>query len=825
MTEETRSEAGTRPAMQTPVERLISGRREFGPPAGVAGGYPVVRPVRNRKRLLFFSGVALPAATIVIELLLGACKAMFFDPLPTGYHIALVCLTPLANWLVWRELYGDEVEARWYLGIASGMAIGVSLIYTIVSLPLLPMSIFASILGIGLLGLAPLLSLISGIAMAIRLGHRLREEVPSAAGWFFPLRGLGCGFVCSVAILVTAQYPSTMARVALHRAVSDAAETRIKGIDWLREHGQEEVVLRASKAGGFAMGGTVGPVLDLFYPVRPRQAREVYYRMTGQTVESVPLRERSRLLIDEELVISDGNPESSVMPGLSLFSSSMDGSIDGHAALGYLEWTMVFKNSGFGQAEARSEVELPPGGVVSRLTLWVNGEEREAAFAAQRKVEAAYNSVVMLRKDPVLVTSSGVDRINIRCFPVPADGEMKIRLGITAPLHMRSADAAVLRLPRFVERNFRIDDATGHAVWIEGKQSLSASSKALVAERPGAELFAVRGSLPESELAGSFPAVRASRTASESWTEDQKDGRIIRQRFEEIGSERAGRMILVFDGSAGMRAFAGPTAGQIEKHGSGRELLVVIASDSEVDEVVELARSDAAEIARKLREFEFRGGQDNLPALERAWDLAAEKPGSVIVWVHEPQTLLLSSADRLLQRIRRRPDGPLLIDLQTNPGANLIAGSFVRTQNYENALRLGRLEDDLESILATGGNSRYRAIRESSADDVKATAGRRTSSHLARLWAFDEVRRLLATDRAADLESALKIATEYQLVTPVSGAVVLETDAQYEAADLRPVDRGTVPTIPEPEEWLLLIVVSIVLAWTLLQRRRLWRTS
>ncbi|QQS47086.1 MAG: hypothetical protein IPM66_25005 [Acidobacteriota bacterium] len=220
MTEETRSEAGTRLAMQTPVERLISGRREFGPPAGVAGGYPVVRPVRNRKRLLFFSGVALPAATVLIELLLGACKAMFFDPLPTGYHIALVCLTPLANWLVWRELYDDEVGARWYLGIASGMAIGVSLIYTIVSLPLLPMSIFASILGIGLLGLAPLLSLISGIAMVIRLGHRLREEVPSVAGWFFPLRGLGCGFVCSVAILVTAQYPSTMARVALHRAVS-----------------------------------------------------------------------------------------------------------------------------------------------------------------------------------------------------------------------------------------------------------------------------------------------------------------------------------------------------------------------------------------------------------------------------------------------------------------------------------------------------------------------------------------------------------------------------------------------------------------------------
>ena len=67
---------------------------------------------------------------------------------------------------------------------------------------------------------------------------------------------------------------------------------------------------------------------------------------------------------------------------LLLTASRIDGSIDAQAALGYLEWTMVFENQSPVAREARTQILLPPGGVVSRLTLWVHGEEREAAFAA-----------------------------------------------------------------------------------------------------------------------------------------------------------------------------------------------------------------------------------------------------------------------------------------------------------------------------------------------------------------------------------------------------------------------------------------------------------
>ena len=94
-----------------------------------------------------------------------------------------------------------------------------------------------------------------------------------------------------------------------------------------------------------------------------------------------------------------------------------------------------------------------------------------------------------------------------------------------------------------------------------------------------------------------------------------------------------------------------------------------------------------------------------------------------------------------------------------------------------------------------------------------------TSKHLARLWAFDEVANLLRLGEDKSSDAAMKLASSYQIVTPLTGAVVLETQEQYQRAGLAPVSPGTVPTIPEPEEWLLMLSALLVLSWILLRRR------
>jgi hypothetical protein len=90
-------------------------------------------------------------------------------------------------------------------------------------------------------------------------------------------------------------------------------------------------------------------------------------------------------------------------------------------------------------------------------------------------------------------------------------------------------------------------------------------------------------------------------------------------------------------------------------------------------------------------------------------------------------------------------------------------------------------------------------------------AEEKASAHIVRLWAYDEILRLLSQDNYDARSKAIELATKYQLVTPVSGAVVLESQAQYDQAGLEPVEPGSVPTIPEPETWAMLIIALVLL--------------
>ena len=96
-----------------------------------------------------------------------------------------------------------------------------------------------------------------------------------------------------------------------------------------------------------------------------------------------------------------------------------------------------------------------------------------------------------------------------------------------------------------------------------------------------------------------------------------------------------------------------------------------------------------------------------------------------------------------------------------------------------------------------------------------------TSDHLARLWANDEVTRILNARDEKLNDAAIMLASSYQIVTPVTGAVVLENAQQYSASGLTPVDPGTVPTIPEPEIVVLLAVVAVFLGWVAHRKYRM----
>jgi len=419
----------------------------------------------------------------------------------------------------------------------------------------------------------------------------------------------------------------------------------------------------------------------------------------------------------------------------------------------------------------------------------------------------------------------------------PNGGEMKVRIGITAPvqLELEGGGQASLRLPYFKEHNFNVSDQATHSVWVESKQPLDVWSAALKTERVE-QGYAVRGRLKDSEMMSRQAAIRVltrEPMQTMAWAADPHGtaDEIITQTIVEKNIVPPSRIVLVVDGSAGMRAARENVAAALSRYPAGIEISLLVAAD-EVADLTGLMRLDPARtaeaLAKQVREMTFEGGRDNVPALLRAWDIAAEKSGSAIVWIHGPQPVLMVPVDELRQRWERRPVGPLLFELQVHNGPNVILEGLEGIRAVKNVPRLDGVSSDLARLFA-GWNGAARElvfVRERvEGGKLAARAGAAaSSSHLARLWARDEVMRLTSPE-IRRIDDAIKLASTYQLVTPVTGAVVLERKEQYEAAGLEPVKAGSVPTIPEPEEWLLMMVVAIVLTWAMLNRRRAWKLS
>lgn len=793
---------------------------------------------QRRDTLMFafamFGGILLPATSIIIEAVSHVCAETFFDPIPTMWHVLLVVFVPLANLQVWLAVRQGSTERPVLLGLANAVAIGISIFYTIVYLPILPMAFVALVMvGLGLLPMAPLLSLISGFI----LRRELRRIAPAslALKW----RGLAAGLALAFTLVAAAELPITLTRVGLQMAASASPDERARGLRRLRAVGNMDYLLRACYARTGKATDLVGYLFSLRDTVTPEEAREVYYRLTGETFDTrlPPKRLAGNLQPDDTFDFDPDQGETVIagkVKGLSLIASRIDGSVDADAGVGYIEWTLHFKNSSSVQQEARAHVQLPPGGVVSRLTLWVNGEEREAAFAGRAQTRQAYEQVVHQRRDPVLMTTAGRDRALVQGFPVPPNGgEMKFRFGISVPLVLEDRARGILRLPYLLERNFRVPDELTHAVWLESKKPLQAESSQLQAEQPRSDLYALRGTYNDSELSGPKGAVRVARAleVTEAWTRDplKESGKVIRQLIREREIPAASRIVLVVDTSIKMKPHVSEIIAALRTLPPNIEVKLLLADGNAVYEEgtsQHAITGSIRDLNRRLESLTFEGGADNVPALIKAWDIASENPGGVIVWVHAPQPLLLHPVEELRQRWERRPEGATLYALQTESGADRIEKQLDGIRAVEEVARMDGLRVDLERLFdqLAGDRRLIEFVRtsEKSAPALDASRVKETSAHLARLWANDEVGRLIANREKDATEKAIQVAAQYQLVTPVSGAVVLETAEQYARNGLQPVDAGTVPTIPEPEMILLLAVVAAIFLW-LFYRQKLMR--
>ena len=774
---------------------------------------------------LFIAGVIMPAISITVEASTHICAEAFFDPIPTTWHLLLVIFVPLAQLQVWFALRRGTPDRLRLAGFINAIVIGISIFYSIVYLSILPLALLTVLVGLGFLPLAPYFSLVAALMMR----HKLNRIAATAPPRTFAIKksGLVVGLGVTIAILGIIELPATLTRIGLQKAVSDSPQTRAEGVRFLRTYGNKDALLRSCYNQSGIATDLIGYSFLLGSPVTPGDAQKIYYRVTGETFDSsLPPDRIGGRLIPQDTVDFDrdqgGRRIKRKLKGLSLANSKLEASVDADGGVGYMEWTLVFRNDSADQREARAEVQLPPGGVVSRLTLWVNGEPREAAFAGRGKVTQAYQQVaIRQRRDPVLVTTAGRDRILVQCFPVPpGGGEMKIRFGITLPLPLAEPNIAQLLLPYFADRNFRIADEVYHSIRIKSKTRLQPYNETFGTSTEGDD-FILAGSIRDEELAHGNSAVLVDRSdVHEMWSKDPfEKGFIVQQKIDERTPAHLQRIVLVVDTSETMLEDRWQVQSAVKSLPPEFDVKLLLA-DADIigaDKWLENMAPGPVAINSVLDYADFAGGADNVPALLKAWDLAAEKPGNnAIVWIHDPQRLLIRGPEELIQRWNNRPYGPTLYSVQATRGADEIEKVLDGINEVKSIARTGNLEQDLKYLFArlTGSMKTYEYVRSSKKLDKKLTSEAvETSDHLARLWANDEVARILAPRNAELEDAAITLAARYQLVTPVSGAVVLETEQQYKANDLKPVDAGTVPTIPEPEMIVLFIVAGAFMIW------------
>jgi hypothetical protein len=708
------------------------------------------------------------------------------------------------------------------------------LIYTIFLLPITPFALIGILyMGLGLIALAPASAFLCSLHLLVKFGqYGLFDKNGGRRARLWYAMGISIAFAPLAGHwgLQSARHHHAM------QVVHGDAEAQSQSLWTLRligtpdpstAWGRDESLSwmwRGLFSDRNRWGGDWLSVEDL---------ERVHFRATGEISDpqaagsrwytTNAFSQRWRLLREQ-----GGDKVGAMIPGLSLASSNLDVDMvrDGLAesGLSYTEWVLEFSNDNPDANEARCVIAMPPGGVASRLTLWINGVECEAAFGGTNQVKAAYRDVAVVRRqDPALLSNPAKGEVFLQCFPVPAFGKMKVKIGVTAPL--QSLGEAYLMLPRIVEENFTVAPRFAHQISAESYRALSSPVSGLTAIPGNGGTSSIAGRAPHKALSGedAAPWLLVEGAISAGTFQGQLGPYIATMEIAPAASKASRNVWLVVDGSAGVGRANIDWEALVRAFPEDAVLHATIAG-SRPEHWDESGGRDG--LIAWLSAWDFAYGQRVVPALVEASQRALATANGELLVIHGPQPYEDEEADALASAIKRgrRNGGALPVRMVgVASGPNAVARSLVNFSEVETIATFDSLQKTLEQIAQAGVATdivRNYTLRGDGAIAADA-APHGTASHVVRMAALDRIMGLLRSESPLETEEAVSIAKRCRLVTPVSGAVVLENQAQYARHGL---DDGealdAVPAVPEPEEWLLLGVAALALGVALLRRKK-----
>jgi hypothetical protein len=183
------------------------------------------------------------------------------------------------------------------------------------------------------------------------------------------------------------------------------------------------------------------------------------------------------------LTASDGS-------GLELVSMNVEAEVDDPIARTRME--LRFDNPKNEVIEGKLQLSLPPGASIVHFAMMVGGRWQDAAVVERQQGRVAYEESLHRKRDPALLEKSSGNRFGVRVFPIPARGQVHLRVTYTQAFAEPSQPyrLALRGLPRvrdMVARVGVLDAATGERIW---------TSHELHRRRPTEDLVVSRGPGP-----------------------------------------------------------------------------------------------------------------------------------------------------------------------------------------------------------------------------------------------------------------------------------------------------------------------------------------
>ncbi|MEZ6194803.1 MAG: hypothetical protein R3F20_03600 [Planctomycetota bacterium] len=787
-------------------------------------------------------GVILP---VICVLLAGSplTAETVGNPLPRPINALLILLVSATlGYLMSVDLTRITPGRATLLSLLAGSIATTSGLYALYFAPFFPLGVLGLVIILGLLVLTPPLSFVAVLLVLRRARLLKRGGAPAIAAF-------AVGALVTVGLLFVPEIREQR-RAAMFRAVETAGPgpEQIEALAALRGLPDEEILeaFVSQPERGLWFNGGAFEFWGRGRGQGPRNlSAETYFRITGRRfdldldrrgpIDRRPWANRAWDRRDSESNWETFSPWWSRRTrdsGLKLSASTVESSIDAVGASAHVRWSFVVRNEHNGAAEGWFDLVLPEGAVVSRATLRVGDVHREAAFAVDETVRNAYFTIsgvdpsvaldestttrLAWRQDPLLVREVSPRRVRLRFSPVPPLGSMRFRIGISVPLEILAPDRARLILPGISYGNVAPTDTLEHEIWVDTavpvRTEVDRFETIVDAEAGTSKIY---GTVDEDGFPGlgglGFGIERPEITrcvADDRRPSRGDDAPRLVQTLAPAPAPTSARVVVAIDASTELAGL----------HEGLAEVLAAVPADLVVrviiggDRPITLAPKDAIE---RLRTLKARGGFPNEILLRQALEEGKRLEATDVVWLHGAQAHELAEPVQLGGWSRAAASTIVLHDLSCASGRNRATDPLSPALDRRETFVGRRAAPALATLLARLGGKESvwrRTFATVSPADVDGTL-ERGSGDLVRIEASERVRALAVKEPG----EAARIGIDAKIVTPITSAVCLERPEQYDRFGLTASDGGElphleVPTIPEPEEWMMIALAAILLA-------------